>query len=242
MSTRSRIAIQLKDGNVKSIYCHHDGYLSYVGMILFNYYKSYDKVLDLINLGDISSLGTEPSEAFDSTNTIQTSTYKIHVNVCDYNRMGEGLNYKVQTFKEFNKYCQQASDGVEYIYYFTPDRNGNYRWLYKELIYKHVENKYLCKDYYYMSKFKHMSKFKPLCERSINLELAFSYLYNYQLNSRILNQFYRYDKKTIEEATNDLNEVTNDLKKIFTNKQFKKVVNLYNNDLRKARDYVKGLA
>ena len=238
MSTRSRIAIQLKDGSVKSIYCHHDGDLDYVGMILFNYYKSYDKVLDLINLGNISSLGTEPSEAFDSTKTIKTSTYEINVKVRDYNRLGEGLKYnmpKVQTFKEFNKYCQKASDGVEYIYYFTPDRNGNYRWLYKELIYKRIENEYSYKDYYYMN------KFKPLCERSINLELAFSYLYYYQLNSGILNQPYRYDKESIEKASNDLNEVIDELKKIFTDKQFNKVVNLYDNNIRKAREYVRGL-
>lgn len=239
MSTRSRIAIQLKDGNVKSIYCHHDGYLSYVGMILFNYYKSYDKVLDLINLGNISSLGTEPSEAFDSTKKIKTSTYEIDVKVRDYNRMGEGLKYNmpmVQSFKEFNKYCQKASDGVEYIYYFTPDKNGKYRWLYKELIYKHIENEASFKDDYYMN------KFHVLTERKISLDLGFDYLYFYQLNSGILSEPYKYDKESIEKASNDLDEVFDELTKIFTAKQFIKIINLYDNNISKAREYVRGLA
>jgi hypothetical protein len=31
MSTRSRIAVELKEGKVISVYCHHDGYISGVG-------------------------------------------------------------------------------------------------------------------------------------------------------------------------------------------------------------------
>ena len=87
-----------------------------------------------------------------------------------------------------------------------------------------------------------MNKFNVLSERSINLELAFSYLYYHQLNSGILSEPYRYDKESIEKASNDLNEVIDELKKIFTDKQFNKVVNLYDNNIRKAREYVRGLA
>jgi len=59
MSTRSRIAIELPDGSVKSIYCHNDGYLDHNGRILNNFYADREKVRALIKLGDISSLSEE---------------------------------------------------------------------------------------------------------------------------------------------------------------------------------------
>lgn len=60
MSTRSRIGIKNSDGTVKSIYCHHDGYPSHVGKILVEHYLDKSKVEQLLELGDMSSLGFEP--------------------------------------------------------------------------------------------------------------------------------------------------------------------------------------
>ena len=59
MGTRSRIGIKMDDGMVKHIYCHWDGYISNNGDILFHHYNSKDKVMKLINLGDISILENE---------------------------------------------------------------------------------------------------------------------------------------------------------------------------------------
>lgn len=59
MSTRSRIGLKLPSGQVKSIYCHFDGYPSGVGATLINHYDSPEKVAKLLELGDISSLGEE---------------------------------------------------------------------------------------------------------------------------------------------------------------------------------------
>jgi hypothetical protein len=58
MATRSRIGIMNTDGTIESVYCHFDGYLTGVGRILYEHYKDEDKVRELINLGDMSSLGT----------------------------------------------------------------------------------------------------------------------------------------------------------------------------------------
>ena len=58
MSTRSRIAIE-HDGKFESIYCHHDGYLEYVGRKLQKHYDDPVKVRELMKLGDISSLGND---------------------------------------------------------------------------------------------------------------------------------------------------------------------------------------
>ncbi len=56
MSTRSAIILKLKDGTYSGIYCHSDGYISGVGKVLQEHYKTYDKVKELISLGSISQL------------------------------------------------------------------------------------------------------------------------------------------------------------------------------------------
>lgn len=56
MSTRSYILIETKEKKYKGIYCHCDGYLEYNGLILNDCYKDREKVENLINLGDLSSL------------------------------------------------------------------------------------------------------------------------------------------------------------------------------------------
>lgn len=61
MSTRSSIAI--KHGTViKSVYCHWDGYLDYVGRLLDRHYQASPKVNKLVSMGDVSSLGVEIGE------------------------------------------------------------------------------------------------------------------------------------------------------------------------------------
>ena len=54
MGTRSRIGVMHGD-NVKSVYCHWDGYLQHNGAILQEHYDSA-KANQLVVLGDLSSL------------------------------------------------------------------------------------------------------------------------------------------------------------------------------------------
>jgi len=58
MATRSRIGIQLADDSVLSVYCHWDGYPEYNGVKLKEHFNTRDKVAELIDGGDISSLWT----------------------------------------------------------------------------------------------------------------------------------------------------------------------------------------
>jgi len=58
MGTRSRIGIQLKDDSIMSVYCHWDGYPSFNGRVLNEFYNTPEKVADLIDGGNISSLHT----------------------------------------------------------------------------------------------------------------------------------------------------------------------------------------
>lgn len=61
MGTRSSIGIWNNDGSVKMIYCHWDGYPDHVGAVLLEHYTDETKVRQLLNLGDISSLGKDVS-------------------------------------------------------------------------------------------------------------------------------------------------------------------------------------
>jgi hypothetical protein len=53
MATRSRIGL-LEGDKVKSIYCHYDGYPAFVGKVLFEFYKSKERVEALLSLGNLS--------------------------------------------------------------------------------------------------------------------------------------------------------------------------------------------
>lgn len=58
MATRSRIGIELLDGSILSVYCHWDGYPEHNGVKLVENFNSHDKVVELIDGGDISALWT----------------------------------------------------------------------------------------------------------------------------------------------------------------------------------------
>ena len=57
MGTRSTIALEYADGTVDMVYCHWDGYIEHNGRILFEHYKDPFKVQQLMDMGDLSSLG-----------------------------------------------------------------------------------------------------------------------------------------------------------------------------------------
>jgi hypothetical protein len=62
MATRSAIGFVEYDGSITAVYCHWDGYLEGVGKTLVEHYNDTYKVLDLLEQGDISSLGEEIGE------------------------------------------------------------------------------------------------------------------------------------------------------------------------------------
>lgn len=102
MSTRSRVGIKEKDGTIRSVYIHHDGYVAYVGKILYESYQNADKIEQLINLGDMSSINSE-------------------VEKCEpYTKRGEDLNIATDSIASF--YQDWASCGEEYVYLYTDGR------------------------------------------------------------------------------------------------------------------------
>lgn len=107
MSTRSVIAMLETDGSVKSIYCHHDGYLSYNGNMLLKHYNTEEKVKALIAEGDTSGIDEKGSDA--------------------YAKNGEKLmfSYSAKDMKNFEKGLEKDGWDIEYVYLF---KDG--KWLY----------------------------------------------------------------------------------------------------------------
>lgn len=102
MSTRSRVGIKNKDGIIRSVYVHFDGYVAGVGKTLYESYRNADKIEQLINLGDMSSIDSE-------------------IEKCDpYTKRGEDLNIAEDTVKSFDR--NWACCGEEFVYLYTDGR------------------------------------------------------------------------------------------------------------------------
>ena len=109
MGTRSTIAMEFADGTVQQVYCHWDGYLAHNGQILFQYYSDPFKLRDLIDLGDMSSLGPNigTQHAFDKAPEGECTFYLR-------DRKEQGC--KAKKFKDFADYkARHQYEEYEYI-------------------------------------------------------------------------------------------------------------------------------
>lgn len=132
MGTRSTIALEFADGTVGVVYCHWDGYLSNNGKILLNSYTDPFKVRELIDNGDISSLGSDigVKHLFDNPHRFDTPEWQAYRDqygdMCKFyirDRNEEGCNARY--FKDFADYVENhgyqeyeyilRTDGVWYV-------------------------------------------------------------------------------------------------------------------------------
>ncbi len=114
MSTRSLIAIQRDVDKYEYIYCHFDGYLTYNGAMLLDYYSDKNKVDELMKLGDISQLNkelypdeTKPHNEFEKQEGI-TLAYGRDCGEKDTESRISDLNTLLSN-----------SSGIDYIYIFS---------------------------------------------------------------------------------------------------------------------------
>lgn len=122
MATRSTISIELNDGTVKTVYCHWDGYLSHNGYILLKHYSNTEKLLELIELGDLSVLGQDigHKHLFDNPHKYGSPEYndyrEMHKNMCTFygrDRGEDGISARV--YSSYDDYVAN-SQGEEYNY------------------------------------------------------------------------------------------------------------------------------
>ena len=117
MATRSLIGINLNNGITKVIYCHWDGYPEHNGQLLVNNYTSPSAVFDLLELGDLSSLGESPTSSI-AYHRDRKEPYEM-VEARDVNQSelaGVGADYGVDyvyTYNnEFEWECFRLSGGL----------------------------------------------------------------------------------------------------------------------------------
>ena len=106
MATRSRIGLQLADGNILSVYHHWDGYPEWLGVTLNNKFNTRDKVAELIDGGDISCCDSDTDWNLE----------KVENHVQYYNDRGENTEPRLDA--NFDEYVK---NGEEYAYVFTLD-------------------------------------------------------------------------------------------------------------------------
>jgi hypothetical protein len=67
------------DGSTRTIYCHSDGYPEHQLPILTQHYSSIEKVEELLNLGDISSLGERIAPNLEEEHTFKNRVKGVTV-------------------------------------------------------------------------------------------------------------------------------------------------------------------
>lgn len=159
MGTRSNIFIENVNGTFTGIYCHWDGYLDYNGVVLYQAYRTPEKLQKLIDLGDISSLGAEtiPSPlvekfGFDYQSNPEyralskeeqerlrqeartDNEQDLPIYTTAYHRdRGEELNQ--MHVKSFQDVIDQQGGMIEYIYVATRKKDGSLCWYVKSYDY-----------------------------------------------------------------------------------------------------------
>ena len=117
MATRSTIAKLGKDGIIKAVYCHSDGYLEHNGKVLNEYYKDESKVDELLAHGDISTLDQNIGEKLPFNDYMLFHEKKQ----CRFYHRDRGEDLMFNEFESDIEYIEWAKDScnAEYIYMFA---------------------------------------------------------------------------------------------------------------------------
>ena len=108
MSTRSYIGVRNSDETVDYIYCHYDGYPEGVGATLIEHYANFNRVNELMKLGDLSILGKRLGEKQDFNNRI-----KDHCLAYGRDRGEEGVSVSTTTLENL-----LSHNTIDYTYIF----------------------------------------------------------------------------------------------------------------------------
>ena len=119
MATRSSIAIKTEDG-IKSIYCHWDGYIDHNGRILRTYYNTADKINQLMELGNLSSLGIEIGDVHPFDRNYEEPELPLTEDWCmAYGRDRGESDQEAKTHKTIDEWVEyRAGSWCEYFYLF----------------------------------------------------------------------------------------------------------------------------
>lgn len=116
MSTRSDIIVKRNDGKFARVYCHSDGYPAYNGQCLQRFYATYAKAMQLIRLGDLSSLAPLPAPPKGVAHSFDARAEGVTV---AYRRDRKEKDVSAQVFETFADCREDLADSdTEYGYVF----------------------------------------------------------------------------------------------------------------------------
>jgi hypothetical protein len=130
MATRSTIALEFADGTVQQVYCHWDGYLSNNGKLLRDYYSNPFVLRDLIDQGDISSLGKTVGTKHDFSrldSSLSSAEFDaLYGNMTTFYARDRGEELRVNKFKDYADYVENFQH--EEYDYILRNVNGKATW------------------------------------------------------------------------------------------------------------------
>jgi hypothetical protein len=97
MSTSARIAKREDDGTVRSVYCHFDGYPSYVGKLLRHHYTDSEIVDIVMNFGNFRAL----EEHVSDISFYITASSPMDERAMRHASMGDFLEYGSKSASEY---------------------------------------------------------------------------------------------------------------------------------------------
>lgn len=121
MGTSSTISLVEKDGTVKGIYCHWDGYPEGVGAVLKEHYTDINKIRELIDLGDIRSLYENISPSQGEHHNFDAPA--LNTTIAYHRDRGEPFSQ----YKEQSVGIHMRRNGKEYNYFYDL-RRAKPRW------------------------------------------------------------------------------------------------------------------
>ena len=135
MSTRAMIGYLSTEGSVTGIYSHWDGYPTGVGINLLKFYGNPQRVLHLIDAGDVSAIDWDTGQplhyAFRSTWVRWNPIDKKFDNEWDRGGLDEKWeDVKPRLYKDMNQYLDESLSGksmIAYAYLFDTSLNPGWR-------------------------------------------------------------------------------------------------------------------
>ena len=117
MSTRAAIGMRLPDGTIKAVYCHNDGYPDWTGAILGGWYKTPERVRQLLDLGSLSILGPKLEPPRGTSHTFNAPQKDVTI---AYHRDRSDPLEPGEIFATVEEYEAKAPDAfwANYLYLF----------------------------------------------------------------------------------------------------------------------------
>ena len=117
MGTRSSIGYITDNGDIKTAYCHYDGYLEHNGRILLDHYTDAAKVKELVGFGDMSFLAPEVYPTLGSGHSFDNNEDGVTV-FYGRDRGEDGVD--ATNYQTLTDWVENGS-WQEYFYLFMPE-------------------------------------------------------------------------------------------------------------------------